>query len=310
MSFFVSQSNKYAPIYPTVGSAPAADVIPAANVATVPTPVYAKIVLSSEQHIQTDQLLSKAAQLADSILPRSKPHAYNPYVVPPQAATTQATTPAAPSTIFSRVSPIHLDLSDKSIRVLNNDTRNETHVHHQSQDQQSEIEKQKQKEKNQRLIFGFIGVVIMATTAFFVGKAIAENEGIQKESSSNEQSFENLKKKWETNKICYDFNYINAVDDVLTPTEEILARAQTRRVHHMALLVLSFIAGTTAFTGALISSGPLMTASLAVGGCVGVVALFRLGYTYFSSLDQLDAEAIERAFVKLNQLPVPQPVVV
>jgi hypothetical protein len=85
--------------------------------------------------------------------------------------------------------------------------------------------------------------------------------------------------------------------------DAILQREQRDRVHKVALLVFAFITGGAAFAGALIGSSGLMLLGGVVGTCVGVIAMFKLGYACFSKQDQREAESLADDLRELNQLP-------
>lgn len=244
-----------------------------------------KPALTQTAHTDTEKLLAKASEVSESILNRPAPKLppYNPQQ--PQVVRPVITKPAAP--VFN------IDLSDRHWDMFNN----KTEVHHHYHDGEDKDSKQKKDAAGIRLLVGVIGMTIALVTAFFIGKSVAQGE----DEAEDQVGFDKLKKDWNFNKVCYEYDYQYAVEEVLIKTDAILQRKQTQRIHKIALLILSFITGGVAFTGALINSVALMIGAVALGAIIGVAALFKLGYTCFSTRDKKDAQAIENSLAELNQ---------
>lgn len=236
--------------------------------------------LTQVVHQKTLTLLSKANEQVSKILDHQVLSPTPVYAAAP-IAVTPVVQPSAPA--------IHIDLSDKSWKMFNN----ETQVHHHYHQENDE------KEKNQtglRVFVGVIGVAIAFATAFFVGKAIAGQEEAQEET----ESFEELKTQWDGNQALYPVDYQTEVNTLIGRLESIYKREATSRIHKIALLVFAFLAGGTAFAGALAASNVLMAAGVALGVGTAVAALFKLGYSCFSQRDLKDAESIETAINNLS----------
>lgn len=247
-------------------------------------PVAPKPVLTKAIHIQTEKLLAKASEMSASILYGNvqNPPSYNPQYLQPVAPKTAPT--------------YNFDFSDKSWKMFNN----ETHVHHHHHHGE---ESDKKDDTGTRVLVGVIGLVVAGVAAFFIGKAIAQGEDAAEEN----QSVEDLKTRWDINKICYEADYQATVDSIIGRMDALSERNQTNRIHKIALLVFGFIGGGTAVAGAIIGSGALMATAGAIGAFVAIAALFKLGYTCFSTRDQKDAQAIEKNLIDLNYM---QPAVV
>lgn len=250
-------------------------------------PVAPKPVLTQSIHNQTLQLLSKAAGMSSSILYRNvqNPPPYNPQYLAPQ--------PVAP-----KVTPTtyNFDFSDRSWNMFNSQTHVHHHHHHGKENENKD-------DTGTRILVGLIGLAIAGTAAFFIGKAVAQGEDIEEEN----QSVEDLKIRWNINKVCYEGDYQASVEGLISRMDVLAQRNQTHRIHKIALLALTFIGGGTAVAGAVIGSSALIATAAAVGAVVTVAALFKLGYTCFSTRDQKDAEAIE---TKLSEISYMDPAVV
>lgn len=192
-----------------------------------------------------------------------------------------------------------LNFSDRSLRLCNNPT---THIHSSVEEEKS---KKKKDDSGNRILFGVIGFVVMAATAYFTGKATAQGEDVADEA----QAFETSKILWNSNRKSYNNNYSykQLVDTIIPKVDAILQREKANRTHKLALLIFAFIAGSAAVTGAVIGSKAFMASALVMGSITTVAALFKLGYTYFSNRDRSDAlniqgtiEAIETIKVSVN----------
>lgn len=260
-----------------------------------PDPTYAyyypvqppQPVLTLAIHNKTLELLAKANEQVNRILGRqpATPPSYNPAaVIPAQYLAQPALKSPQPS--------IHVDLSDRSWKMFNN----ETHVYHHNEAEN----KEKQDDTGVRILAGVVGVAAALAAAFFLGKALAGQEDAKEESLS----IEDLKTDWNDNKNLYNRNYSALVDKIVIRFDSILNRQASDRVHKAALLIFAFIAGGTAFAGALAASKLLMTAAVVIGTCTAAAALFKMGYAYFSKRETKDAEAIDRALEELKTVPL------
>lgn len=238
-----------------------------------------KPILTQSMHNQTKELLTKAHELAGSILKRERAPAFAPQQV---RAVPQAQIPFR--------NPIHIDLADRSWKMFNN----ETHVHHHYHEENKS--KKKKDDVALRLIVGLIGLTAALATAFFVGKAIAERDELKDEVLS----YDDLKTRWDLHKSLYDDSYQLLVNRVVQRSDLILQRRQTSKTQKIALLVFGFMAGGAAFAGAVIASAPLMMLGVGIGAGVGVGAMFKLGYYMFSKRDEKDAKEIDRSLVELQ----------
>lgn len=244
-------------------------------------PSYSQLKQAAHQY--TVNLLSKALHISNSFIPYRHPPSFNPtreaHVFPSQTSN-------FPKVIYMKPA------SDYNRRVFNPVTTYVSHHHHYHFEPEGKhIEKEnerKKKEEKERCIVGLIGFVVACTTAFFIGKTVAEDESVKEE-----KDFENLKQNWNYNKIYYPPNYQFSVDDIICKTEMLLQRKKTHHTHKMALLILGFTAGGTAIAGALIGSTPLMLISTALGIGTAVGSLFKLGYTCFNTSDLNQAKELQ-----------------
>jgi len=237
--------------------------------------------LTQAIHKETLRLLTKADELSGTILYGKATHLSSDHA--PVVHAPIATKAAAPSFNF--------DFSDHSWKMFNS----ESHVHHHHYHDGEEDKKKD--ETGVRILVGFIGLVAALATAFFVGKAIADGE----EGLEENETFEDLKTRWSINKYYYEHDYQLTVDNILRKTDAILQRKQTNRTHNISLLVLGFISGGAAFAGAVVGSSVLMLGATAGAGVVGVLVIFKLGYSCFSNRDNKDAKVIDNGLVKLDQ---------
>jgi hypothetical protein len=253
------------------------------QVMTPPKPILTRAI-----HDATLGLLSKANELTGAFLdrPTPRPPAYAPQAVHPVPVSKKGR---------SFMPPVNIDLSDRSWHMFNNNQERHVHYH------QGEKKDETKDDKTTRVIVGLIGLTVAFVTAFFVGKAVAEGEEAHEDASS----FEELKDSWNTNKQYYDEGYRNLVDRVVKRMDGFLERKQTNRTHKIALLIFGLIAGGTAFAGALLGSGALMVTGAGIGAVASVIALYKLGYAFFSTLNKKDAQAIDDAMGQLWTLPPP-----
>jgi len=262
-----------------------------------PDPTYAyyypvqpsQPVLTQTVHNKTLELLAKASEQVNPILrrqPATSP-SYNPAAVIPAQYLAQPV-------LKSPQPSINVDLSDRSWKMFNN----ETHVHHHND--QGAGNQDKQDDTGQRILVGVIGVAAALAAAFFLGKALAGQEDAKEESLNVEE----LKADWNVNKNLYNRDYSALVDKIVVRLDSILNRQAAGRVHKAALLIFAFIAGGTAFAGALAASKLLMTAAVVIGTCTAAAALFKMGYAYFSKRETKDAETIDRALQELKTVPL------
>lgn len=247
--------------------------------ANAPTAPPAAPVLTEEIHLQTVALLNKAEAQTAHLVGRD--------VVPIKPANkTQA---AAPQGAHYAAAPINIDLSDRSWRMFNG---GDTHVHHHYQEDE-------QKEKDQtglRIFVGIVAVIAALTTVFFIGKAVAEQEDAEDETAP----YEDLKSQWDSNKDLYQIGYQTKVDTIIKRMDAISKRQENSRAYKIALLIAAFVAGGTAFGGAVVGSPLLMGAAVVVGVVTGCVALYRLAYACFSNRDTKDATVMEAALKDLK----------
>lgn|GEM_PF-2938675 len=229
-------------------------------------------IIPSAVHDQTKKLFKKASELSHPSLPE---------VAPPRHHHGQRPVP------FRGAPMLNVDLSDHSWKMFNSENHHH-HIHHRG-------EEQKKDEQRTRLWVGLGGLAVAFVTAFFIGKAVANDE----EAKEKQASFEDLKASWEHNRRCYNGEYRKSVDEIVGKVEGLLVRKKNSRIYYAALLVFGFVAGGTAAAGALIGSSPLIVTGAALGALTAVAALFKFGYACFSTLDQKEVAAIDRHLAAL-----------
>lgn len=233
--------------------------------------------LTQAIHNQTLKLLDEASKVSTSIL-----HGTVTQVSPQAQAHGPAAAPVAPQPQTHN----YFDL--RTFSMFNS----ETHVH---PDKSSPKEKD---DTGTRVFVGIVGLIFAGIAAFGLGKALAEGEDIEEEKISYEQ----LKHRWTVNKDSYGIDYQMAADGVIQRTDSILDRRAANRTYNIALVAFSFIGGAVAVGGALAGSNALMLTAAAVGACVTVLFLFKLGYNCFSTRDEKDARAIEIGLQNLRYI--------
>jgi hypothetical protein len=271
------------PGYPQLPNATEAQPTAKPQIHVLPSVVPPKPLLTKVIHDKTVQLLAEARKVSGSIL--------NRHIQPVQLGSTAQTQP-----IYT--APVHFDFSDRSVRVLNSETHHHHHYHGERHPNQ------KEDDTGVRVLVGITAFIGALFLAYKTGQAVAQGEKVQKQAVN----FEELKGDWEKNKTCYDNQFQSLVDRVVKRVDNILQRRETNRAHKMALLILGLVACGTGFGGAVVGSGFLMVTGVGIGALAGVVALYKLGYAYFSTLDQDDAEEIDLDLNQLSQLQQPIPV--
>lgn len=265
------------------------------QVQVLPNVVPPKPLLTKVIHEKTVQLLAEARKISGSILNRPiQPVQLVPvtqtqpvYTVPVPVYTVPVYTPpiyAVP--IYTP--PVHFG---------------STHHHHHHYHGERHPN-QKEDNTGVRTLVGITAFIGALFLAYKTGQAVAQGEKVQKQAVS----FEELKGDWEKNKTCYDSQFQSLVDHVVKKVDSVLQRRETNRAHKMALLILGLAACGTGFGGAVAGSGILMATGVGIGAVTSVVALYKIGYAYFSTLDQDDAEEIDLKLNQLSQLQQPIPV--
>lgn len=237
--------------------------------------------LSQAVHNQTIKLMNFATQLSSPVQGSMKAHHASHLHAQNFAAAPQMAKPS-----------YNFDFSDKSVKLFNS----ETHVVHKNDDK-TNAEKEKDN-TGTRVLVGIIGLIGAGVAAFFLGKAAAVGEDAKEE----KENFEDLKGHWNVHKDCYAADYQFEMSKVIRKAETCLKRKETNRIHKIALLAFSFISGAMAVTGAFLGSTGLMLGAAAVGSCVIIAALFRLGYNCYSNRDQKDVQAIQNAIGELQKM--------
>lgn len=250
---------------------------PTLQPATAPIQQYYDIPNSFK--IETLKLLEEANKRSSSILGTAPQRSY--YQSP-------VARPAAPAP--KAASSYHFDFSDRSWKMFNN----ETHIHHHSEKEESS--KEKKDDTGLRIVVGLIGLVVAGVAAFCVGKSVAQGEELAEE----QENYGDLKDQWKFNKNYFSKEVVSSVDDVVRRTDILVQREQASRTQKIALLVLSFIGGGTAVAGALMGSSVVMLTAAAIGSCVVVASLFKLGYACFSNRDEKEAKAIQSTLSALK----------
>lgn len=245
--------------------------------------------LTQAMHGKTQELLAKADEQAGLILGRktSNPPPVNPYYGPAQGV---QSAPSAQPTIV----PIILGGEDRSWKMFNNETIVHNHYHPEGSEKESD-------DSGTRVLAGVVGLVIAFAAAFFIGKAVANGEDVQEEQST----FDELKGRWQVHKDSYYSNYQTIVDRIVTKTEAIMQRHEKSRTQNIAMLISAFVAGGALFAGALAASKVVMAVGLVVAAATTAFALYKAGYSYFSTRDQKDAQAIDRDLIELSGQPLP-----
>lgn len=260
-------------------------------------PVYTpyKPTLTQAVHNQTLKLIEYASKL-------SSPN-QNANLTTQQTIHTQSVHPTVALSAFDPVfvPPINIDMSDRSVKIMNHETHvvNQHHVVNQQESKKEEADKEKA-DAEIRLLVGIVGTIATAVAAFFLGKAIAQFNDLKDDKSS----FETLTTQWDHNKNCYEYDYQSEMDGIVSKSDALLRRKQTKLIHKIALLAFSFIAGGTAIAGALMGSKGLILVSAAMSAGVMVTSLFKLGYSCFSNRDQKDLQAIENSLGAIQQKKV------
>jgi hypothetical protein len=248
----------------------------------VPQPVAQAPRLTQAIHTKTLELLAKADEQVAEILGRK------PVAPPPFNPASQPATPA--SVVQPTVIPIVLGSNDHSWKMFNNETNIHHHYHEESSKEKDEA--------NTRFWVGVVGTIMMLATAFFIGKAVANGEDAQEE----HDSFDELSSRWNINRNFYDLAYQSTVDRIADKAGAIMKRREKSRMENMALLICTFVAGGVLLAGSLAASKALMAAGLVIGVGTAAFALYKLGYSYFSTRETKDAEAIDRALLEINGL--------
>lgn len=240
-------------------------------------PQMVRPVITQAMNTSTNQLLAKAQEAASSILP-----AYG--TLPFQQA--QMEQPRANNVTAT---PIHVDLSRREYNLFS--TRTDNHYH----------SNEEQKDDTGMRTFAVVaGLIVAGVSAYFLGKAVAQNEDEQE----GNVKLQTLKDRWVTNKGAYaaqDEVLVDLIDHVTDKTTAILDRQQTNRTHKIAMVGFFFLSGAMAVAGGLIASNLLMGAGLVTGAAAGVFALYKLGYYCFSKRDTKDAQAIQQDLAYIAQ---------
>lgn len=274
---YSSVNGGYAAYAPPVPSAPPAPIYPQQAYAAPQPQLIAVHVLTPQVHYETESLLAKATELADSISGR-----VTHYVVQNRPA--PVVQPQQAPHYSPPIIPVICHMGSRGgggFRMFSN----ETHVHHHYDNSGQSGEKD---EKNARLLVGLLGLIAALTTIFFAGKAVAEKE----ELDDTVSTYQTLEGKWTQNKHSYDCTAQAYINRIVENVDKILERKQTNKTHKIALLAFGFVSSGVAFVGAVIAVKGLMVIGIVGGGAAGAVALYKLGYACFSNREAKEAEAI------------------
>lgn len=240
-------------------------------------------VLTHAKHQQTMALIYRAQGIVTSILPQPKPPAYNPHMGAPVYTKTKA----APAV---SAAPVVVNITDKSIKMFNNETTQVHHHHHGGQQQQ------KNDDTAGRWLAGIVGLIVVLGGAFLLGKAVTENEEQQEDIAD----FSVLKDQWSTNKVLYETDYQTSVESIVRHVENITGRKHTNKTHTIVLLFFGIAAGGSLVAGAVLAIQALIAAGLIVGTVVGGVAVYKVARHLFSSRDEKEAREIEKQIFYVN----------
>lgn len=280
-------------------------------------------VFTSEKSNDLQQLLAKAWEVANRILPQEKTSPFNPelsessespHIEEDQSPKEQ---PARSSGSHGSENFYFFDFSNRSTSWFSRDTYvapvySDRSVEVEETEEQEKRRKEKE-ETNTRIIIGVMALFAMVGSVFYIGKYMSKEFNRQEEEQLqrrlNEKSFEALKINWEGNKKqrligireCFPEkdNYKTLVDQIVQCTDNILKGERRDYIHKMILLAGTFVAGTTAFAGAWTKSRTFMKAGVLMGIGVTIAAVFKLSYRYFSKSAENNAQAI---FDKSEQL--------
>ncbi len=239
-------------------------------------PQTVRPVLTQAMNTATNQLLAKAQEAASSVLPVNEPLHFQQAQAQPRDNNVVA-------------APLYVDLSRREYNVFSSRSDNHYHMNNEGKD-----------DTGMRAFAVVAGLIVAGVSAYFLGKAIAQNEDEQEGSVK----FQTLKDRWETNKEVYnaqDGILVDMIDQVADKTSAILSRQQTNRTHKIAMVALFFLSGSMAVAGGLMASSLLMGAGLVTGAAAGVFALYKLGYNCFSKRDTKDAQEIHDNLSQIMQ---------
>lgn len=256
-----------------------------------------KPLLTAKIHQETSKLLTKAWEMSTIIIDGDiqRPSPYAPQVVQPDPVAKKQE---------QNINVVYVERGGWNppgwFWWMNLLGRNEVHHHHHYHHHNEEQNNQKNNDAILRLFLGAISLAGLLFLGYKAGQAAAEGEKIEKKVSS----FDDMKKDWAAHKNCYSEEYQSTVDKIVKYMDSILNRDATNRTHRIALIVFGVIASGTALTGAVIASEALMAGGVIVGAGTGLGALFKLGYSHFSTASQDDAQAIREKLSELDQLGI------
>lgn len=255
------------PFQPSTYSTPMYN--PSSQAGFTPAPMLQVPILTQAMHSATHQLLDKAQELASSIFSSNASTHFQTTQVP------------QPRMHHLPTRPLYFDFSRREYHVFS--SRNENHYHRS--------DKEQKEESGIRIVAVVAGLIVAGVSAYFLGKAVAQNEDEQE----NNMNFQALKECWQRHKATYraqDEELVHFIDNIVDKTDAILSRQQTNRTHKIAMFALFFLGGSMAVAGGLMGSSLLMGTGLVIGAAVGIFALYKLGYHYSSKRDIKDAQVI------------------
>ncbi|MCE2982024.1 MAG: hypothetical protein LW832_00515, partial [Parachlamydia sp.] len=222
----------------------------------------------------TAQLVEKLKEIALGVLPRTqRPLSYQERISPP-------------------ASPLIFDFSRRENNFF---SRREVNYYPASQSAYPTAEK---KERDDRAI-GIAGVIILAVSAYFLGKLEARKE----EAEGDRASFEALKNKWFVNKAAYQAHcspIVKLIDESIAKADAIFARQKQDSSRYTAQLLATFATGALFVSGACMGSSALITSGFAAAAATVVFSAYEYGRSHFSKFNQKQAEAIENNMLALG----------
>ena len=177
----------------------------------------------------------------------------------------------------------HFTYNDNSWRILNSETRHNTHTERQTERNNTVM----------RILVGAVATIALGLLGYIGGTVFA----IYRMEKNEKSEFDDCVKTYNDRLVAESYINNEIIDNCIARTFTILENKESSRRHKLILFAAGASSAIAALAGALLNSRSLMLASIGAGVVTGASALFKWSYESTLTFNQNEAKEIINALV-------------